>query len=63
MHGFIAIVLILALMIASGFALANMHVANSDVLIQTKHLVDSPQPWRNGKPDRAQRRRNKRKSK
>lgn len=63
MHSFIAIVLIVFLMVASGFALATMHVENSNALIQTKHLVDGPDPWRTGKPDRAQRRRNKRKSK
>lgn len=61
MHGFIAMVLIVFLMVASGVALANMHVANTDVLLRTNHLVDSPDPWRTGKPDRAQRRRNKRK--
>lgn len=56
----IAIGAILIVLVA--FTLARMHIDVNNLMVITRHLVDGPDPWRNGKPDRAQRRWNKRKA-
>lgn len=57
---FVGIALIVLLVVLVAFVLANMHVDVNNLMASTSHLVDRPPAWRWGKPDRAQRRRNKR---
>ena len=59
----VGLALIVILLIVVGVTLARMHVDVNNLMTGTGHLVDRPPAWRWGKPDRAHRRRNKRKSK
>ncbi len=57
----ISITLIITLIVFSAFKLAYLHLDINNLMAITSHKIDRPSVWRTGKPDRAHRRRNKRK--
>lgn len=59
----VGLALIVVLLIVVGVALARMHIDVNNLMVGTGHLLDRPPAWRWGKPDRAHRRRNARKTK
>ena len=62
MNVFIGITLIVLLIVLVARSLARLHVDVNNLLAGTHHLIDRPPAWRTGKPDRAHRHRNARKT-